>query len=1345
MKKQKKLRTRVLAIVIVMVLLAANHAVSVYADAPQGDTVSAEENAPQELHESATEPAGLEADVSSTQADAASVVSSGESGEEHNDAVTNPEGDQAETAASDGKMESDSGNDAACTGSETMESDAAPEESGIGDANLSADGMRELAESESSEELTEADTASAVPQFNDIRNLLMQDDSISFHPDTQTILVVSAEAEQSEHMKSLNIYQAEEHIKAHELPFAVRINGEPVKEGDCYYLVSESDSTVEAKTVSKSFQMTANSGKDAVFILNKGDTYSVSYDAADNYYTSEEHSKENSWNDSAGNRYNGEAFTCFPSNGKVLTEYTGIADDDIAAATFSFVWDMTNYLDVELWMGDAAKKQMDQADEGFPSGTKGYVDFKIELRDSEGNIFLLPKTYFDNYGDQNNISYMNEDGIVSIPLSPDESEGATYGEFDISIPFGLDYRITLLSYSTDSLGGYANVYNMRHACDQDGFYVTDKTLLGGSDGEWGSFMEFTFMPLNKEIRIEKQTEGEAPDDLQYQFRMTQLVPAFNTRETPSDPDGSMYKKDTDIRQPFSNYPYTLYDAKTGEKVQDFKTDDDGSFSLKSGQYAIFKVWELPEDYADYRRNFGTNFKEIYDFFDSDVKRESEYIVDEVESPDYDCATTVVHKHKGKETQVNEKRVSGVYGGDEILYRNLFGTKGRLSISKAVDGEGLPDAGTMFEFTITKDGAAAAGKYSVDDGDVLPIPSDGKIRLKAGQRAQLSGLSAGEYLVTETAPTQQNYQSTSFSVSGGEVQNGLSAPVEVTETSVPELGGWKTKDGELVKDENGYYIYTLTKDQIKADGTIDVDCDALAESIIDSMSDYLNFSPCNFKVKFVNETGTAIQYKDYQFNTVNWIPTGQIYTPSGSPTMRNTGENADEYSAGYGWGEAWQKMYAMLTGRTVTAGSMNVTGFDGNPVRIAISPLRCINPAIISYFMSNPGKGTLTGNRSIDSAADITLRQMNDFPELIKQEFTFKNSQGEEIHLAKDDSRTYADFLCAFYGVDSLDALTIPQKYNVLGTGSKGSPSMPYDGQSQITTYYSNYAGRMSNWCIPYTVLNDGTLNYFKTWGFSDTRVAEGKKLSSGGQEFSPADAETYAYQPDYYLLESDPEVIRMAYEYLYARCIRFSLDTDNRPVSAAFDDKANPEAVVSGIKDYLDKTEGATANVLAAMNGGAAVPDGNSIALDRVQGYIEVPNAWNQFRYFDFGFHLIFKTEAAPVKVSSVKFTNLYGESESPKTPIPEDKPQPGGMEPVPEVPAGTPVAQVTPSTPEQPAQSNPIVPQTVKPVTEDNPQFPETGDDSDLAVYLAVLMMSALALGIDAMVMLKRHKRRNN
>lgn len=627
--------------------------------------------------------------------------------------------------------------------------------------------------------------------------------------------------------------------------------------------------------------------------------------------------------------------------------------------------------------------------------------------------------------------------------------------------------------------------------------------------------------------------------------------------------------------------------------------------------------------------------------------------------------------------------------------------GSLIISKTVEGAGTPSDDTEFEFVVTKDETAASGSYSVNDGAIQPIPDDGKILLQAGQSATLTGLVPGEYTVVETQPQQPNYVSTSFSVNGQAAEEGLSATVTIAADPVVETGGWYREDSQVTKDADGYLTYTITRDQIGSDGKIIVDCDPLAEYMEAYMQDYQNYSPVGFKVRFINKTGVSIQYEDYSFSTVNWIPAGASYTPSANLSMMNTNDAADENSAGYGWGDVWQQYYPMLAGRSLVSTTLNATGFDGNGVRLSMAPMRCINPAIISYFKSNPGKDAgLTGNSATNSASDITLLQMSEFPKLIKQAFTFKNYQGTEISLPADSSRTYADFICAFYNVSSLDDLTSTQKYNVLGTGHNGSPGMAKDGQAEIWSYYANINnGLPNNWCIPYTALNNGSLDYFKTWGFSNARIEAGKKLVSGGAVFSEADAQTYAYQQSYYLMESDPEVAAMGYEYLYDRCMRLSFDTDNRAIFTG-SDEYSPADDPSSIKSYLDKTDAANANVLAAMNGGAEVADNQSIVLDRMRGFIEVPNAWNQFKYYDFGFELTFSTNGAgeTQETASVAFTNTYAN------------------------PVVPPAEPANPASPENPGSHE---------GDSSAKRLPQAGDPTDLAPIVALAGAALLALSL--------------
>ena len=540
-------------------------------------------------------------------------------------------------------------------------------------------------------------------------------------------------------------------------------------------------------------------------------------------------------------------------------------------------------------------------------------------------------------------------------------------------------------------------------------------------------------------------------------------------------------------------------------------------------------------------------------------------------------------------------------------------KGGFEIKVLVDGDSTPNADAEFEFTITKDGVAAVGTYSIDHASSLAIPSDGKIKLKANQIATLNDLPVGDYLVEETKLSESTYQTTSFSINGETAIEGLIANVKVS--AITSNGGWNKNDSGLVKDREGYYTYTITSDLIDENGDIVVDCNPLAELMIETMQrNWLGTS--DFKIKFINKTGTAISYKDYHFDTINWMPEGEIFTAPSTPTME------DIY--GYGWGEVWKPITKSFKG-VKAIGSLDTIGFDGYKIRLMSAPLRCINPAIISYFKSNLGKDSLTGN-SDATASTITLKQMNAFPELIKQAFTFKNYEGVEINLEADEKRTYADFLCAFYDVDSLNDLTIAQKYNVLGTGYKGSPLMPYEGQSAITTYFSNISG-IANKAIPHSDLNSGSLDYFKTWGF--------------GGHYTGSDNDIYAYINNYYSLESDSEVLKMGYEYLYERCIRFTLDNSDYPISELTDNEETPLASVGGIKDYLDKNDDTNAHVFKAMNNGANINNGEAITLDNVAGYLVLPSTWNQHRRFDFGFNLTFKA-LEKVSKANVTFTNTY-------------------------------------------------------------------------------------------------------
>lgn len=146
--------------------------------------------------------------------------------------------------------------------------------------------------------------------------------------------------------------------------------------------------------------------------------------------------------------------------------------------------------------------------------------------------------------------------------------------------------------------------------------------------------------------------------------------------------------------------------------------------------------------------------------------------------------------------------NGIAGTHQYPNPEVKGGRGNLLISKSVDGKGIPTKETQFEFIVTKEGKPAEGLYSIVTeepeiknpgkenaklklkGEVkaYKVPADGKITLKAGERAILTGLQTGTYTVEETKPSQSNCSATKVSVNGGASAESLTANVEVTETS-----------------------------------------------------------------------------------------------------------------------------------------------------------------------------------------------------------------------------------------------------------------------------------------------------------------------------------------------------------------------------------------------------------------------------------------------------------------------------------------------------------------------------------------------------------------------------------
>lgn len=330
--------------------------------------------------------------------------------------------------------------------------------------------------------------------------------------------------------------------------------------------------------------------------------------------------------------------------------------------------------------------------------------------------------------------------------------------------------------------------------------------------------------------------------------------------------------------------------------------------------------------------------------------------------------------------------------------------------------------------------------------------------------------------------------------------------------------------------------------------------------------------------------------------------------------------------------------------------LNATGFDGQPVRMVSAPLRCSNPAIISFLHEKTGK-------SYPSAAAVSLLDMENLAKTYLAEGgTFEGYDGSSVTLSGKATNTHADLLRAYYKTDDLKQLTPEQKYNVFGTGKNGSTSSnAVDGQSQYTNYNGDIYGEADLWCLTVIdMMNSEKLNEFKTWGFSMDFIEDGDVLKKGG---TPLDPDVYAYQGDYYLLESDPELISLGYEYLYDRGIRFTFDNNLHPISTR-SDGTKLIGDIGGLKSYYDKETIATENVEKTFKAGTNIQPNETIVLDKLTASMNVPNSWNLFRTFDFGFNVTFQADTTSDKTISIVFTNTYEKKEDPTDPTDPEGPE---------------------------------------------------------------------------------------
>lgn len=405
----------------------------------------------------------------------------------------------------------------------------------------------------------------------------------------------------------------------------------------------------------------------------------------------------------------------------------------------------------------------------------------------------------------------------------------------------------------------------------------------------------------------------------------------------------------------------------------------------------------------------------------------------------------------------------------------------------------------------------------------------------------------------------------------------------TAAQTTTTGGWLTDLDGNLVTDRDGYYVVYIMPNMVTANTVSLNLNPFAALFLKSFKN-VSDSDATYKLRIVNNSGKILRYVDYAFTTENLLPrTAKVFRPL-------SGSLTDVPALDRTFGSAFTAMLPTITEPdTYTDRCLDVKCFDGKNINMMIAPLRCVNDALLDFY-------------GAAETYEITLPQL----------------MNRDQNLRAAGYTGYADYLRQYYGVSSLYDLTAETAYNVLGTTR--------NAQTGITCWRDNTAAGKP---IPAAEVNLLT-EEFKIWGLMET-----------------GSSAAYPYGPKYFMLETDPEVIEFAYDFLYSQGLRFTFDSVRQPFDLT--DSETGRGGDFAIKAYMNKTPGANAHVNAVF-GGEVLDQGQYIALDHVTGGYYAPNAWNQYRMVDYGFSLLFSacdipvTTTQPGETTTQKPTEPHGE-----------------------------------------------------------------------------------------------------
>lgn len=373
-------------------------------------------------------------------------------------------------------------------------------------------------------------------------------------------------------------------------------------------------------------------------------------------------------------------------------------------------------------------------------------------------------------------------------------------------------------------------------------------------------------------------------------------------------------------------------------------------------------------------------------------------------------------------------------------------------------------------------------------------------------------------------------------------------------------------------------YTIMPDDI-SDDKINIDLSFILKFLNYHLSNYhkyLNTNP-SFNLSIKNESGKKITFDDYEFTTTSYQEQDKIID-SKVTDMIISGKDQDTIALGNilnTYTKTIKKQdYDFNLNDSLKIPIINTFGFDKKFLRTSSLFYRTQSPAMIALLGQD----------------NLTVKNISDIDNIVKQKLSFINIKGEEINLEEDLTRTYSQYLKSYYDVKTLDDLTYEQLYNY------------FNSNIMIEGYDSLKVECVGNGCkfIKINDLNTNVSDEFKKWG---------KAIVSKYND-------EYVFSK-FYFLESDIELQQLAYKYLYNNIIRFTFDSKIDSLSSLnqFNDELS-------LYSYINKNDVISKKVYQLFNYGAEFSDGDIINFPNIEVKTFLVNAFDNNNLFDYGLSL---------------------------------------------------------------------------------------------------------------------------